>query len=249
MDRRSKMIDPRVNIISERLKKIKRILVVVSCKGGVGKSSFASILSLTLSNFGYKVGLLDLDFFGPSTHLILGIKRLRFKEERGVVPIVFKNIKFISLVLWAKEYAIPFRGKEASNAILELLSITRWGNLDFLIVDMPPGIGDITLDVLKLFKRGEFILVTTPSPLSLEVIKRFVKLLRKNGAKIIGVVENMRRRKFKLKREEIKKLKLKILASIGFENKFEEDLGNSKKLMETKFAEEVKKFIKEHLLK
>ncbi|RLF93197.1 ATP-binding protein, partial [Thermococci archaeon] len=150
-------MDPRLNIIDERLKNIKKVIAVSGGKGGIGKSSVASVLSLNLSKMGYRVGLLDMDFCGPSTHIILGIKDIYPEEDKGVIPPQSHGIKFMSIIYYAGDNPSPLRGVDISNALIELLAVTLWGELDFLIIDMPPGIGDAILDVIRLIKKIEFL--------------------------------------------------------------------------------------------
>jgi ATP-binding protein involved in chromosome partitioning len=156
-------LDPRLEVIDKRLENVKTLVPVSGVKGGIGKSLVASTLALTLSEMGYRVGLMDLDFSGPSTHIILGISGVYPEEERGIVPPDVHGIKFLSIIYYAGDNPSPLRGVDISNAMIELLAITQWGSLDFLIVDMPPGIGDIILDTIRLMKRAEFLIVTTPS--------------------------------------------------------------------------------------
>jgi len=150
-------MDARVSVIEKRLKNIKRIISVASGKGGVGKSLVASSLALNLSKKGFKIGLLDLDLYGPSSHIILGVKDVFPKEEKGIIPPNVHGINFMSIVYFTEDKPSPFRGIDISNIIIELLAITQWGSLDFLIIDMPPGMGDETLDVIRLIKKSEFL--------------------------------------------------------------------------------------------
>jgi len=163
-------MDPRLTIIERRLKDIKRIIAVSGGKGGVGKSLTASVMALIFSRLGYKTGLLDLDFGGPSIHTVLGLKGALPREEKGIIPPDAHGIKFMSIIHYAGDNPSPIRGIDISNAMIELLAITRWGRLDFLIIDMPPGIGDSTLDVIRLLKRAEFLIITTESRVTLDVV-------------------------------------------------------------------------------
>ena len=160
-------IEPRTSVIDKRLRNIKRIISVASGKGGVGKSLVASSLALSLSRKGYKTGLMDLDLYGPSSHIILGVKDVYPQEEKGIVPPEVHGIRFMSIVYYTDDKPSPFRGTDISNIIIELLAITQWGSLDFLIIDMPPGIGDETLDVIRFIKDSKFLVVTTPSKVCL----------------------------------------------------------------------------------
>jgi ATP-binding protein involved in chromosome partitioning len=234
------VVDPRASVINERLKRIGRIIAVSSGKGGVGKSLVATTLALTLARKGYKVGLFDLDFTSPSTHLILGAKDAQPKEEKGIVPPVVKGLAYMSLVYYSGDHATPLRGADISNVLIELLSVTQWGELDFLVVDMPPGIGDAVLDLVRLVKRIEFLIVTTTSLLAFETVKKQVSLLRDLKVPIIGVVENMKMHRAKNIAQETKKLGLKFLAEIPYDPKVEEAIGDEKKLLDTTLAQRIK---------
>ena len=171
------MIDPRVPIISERLRSIRRIIAVSSGKGGVGKSLVASVLALTLVKRGFKVGFFDIDFTSPSSHVILGVKEIQPEEKNGIIPPIVHGLKYMSIIHYVGDRASPLRGADFSNALIELLAVTVWGELDFLIVDMPPGISDAALDVIRLIRKAEFLVVTTPSRLAFETIRKFIDLL------------------------------------------------------------------------
>ena len=233
-------MDPRASVINERLKGIGRIIAVSSGKGGVGKSLVATTLALTLARKGYKVGLFDLDFTSPSTHLIMGVKDAQPKEEKGIVPPVVKGLAYMTLVYYSGDQAAPLRGEDVSNALIELLSVTQWGELDVLVVDMPPGISDAVLDLVRLVKRIEFLIVTTPSLLAFETVKKQVSLLKDLKVPIIGVVENMKMNTAKNIEQETKKLGLKFLAEIPFDLKVEEAIGDEKKLLGTTLAQRIK---------
>ena len=118
-------MDPRLNVIDERLLGIKRIIAISGGKGGVGKSSVSSMLSLILKDMGKEVGLIDLDLSGPTDHIILGVKDVFPEEEKGIIPPRLRGIKFMSIVYFIKENPLPLRGEDFSNAIIELLAITR----------------------------------------------------------------------------------------------------------------------------
>ena len=175
-------MDPRTSIIEKRLTGIKRIILVASGKGGVGKSMVASNLALSLFEKGYKTGLLDLDFYGPSSHIILGVKKYGLpEEEKGIIPFDVNGIKFMSIVFFTEDKPAPFRGSDISNVIVELLAITQWGSLDFLIIDMPPGIGEETLDIIRLVKKNEFLIVTTPSKVSIGAVYKLLLILKEQN--------------------------------------------------------------------
>ena len=238
------MIDPRTSVIDERLKNINRIMAVSSGKGGVGKSMVATALALHLSKNGSRVGLFDLDFTGPSTHIILGAPaNLQPSEEKGIVPPAYQGLSYMSLVYYVGDKAAPLRGADISNALIELLAVTQWGKLDYLVIDMPPGISDAVLDLVRLVKRIEFLIVTTPSLLAFEVVKKQVSLLCELGMPIIGVVENMKMGKTNCIETATKKLGLKYLGAIAYDSAVETSIGNPEKLLETSVGQSISKIL------
>jgi len=242
------VIDPRSSVVNERLKKIKRIIAVSSGKGGVGKSMVATALALSLSRDGYNVGLFDLDFTGPSTHIILNVpKNLQPLEDKGLVPPKVENLNYMSLVYFVGDNPAPLRGLDISNAILELLTVTQWGELDFLVIDMPPGISDAVLDVVRFIKRIEFLIITTPSLLAFEVVKKQVTFLLNMKLPIIGVVENMKMDKTDAIEREVPKLNLRYLCPILFDAKVESSIGYPSKLLRTSLGTAMKQ-IKDYIL-
>jgi ATP-binding protein involved in chromosome partitioning len=226
--------------VNERMKQISKIIAVSSGKGGVGKSLVASTLALTLAKKGCQVGLFDLDFTSPSTHLILGIKGVQPREDGGLLPPDVHDMKYMSIIYYTGERATPLRGTDVSNALIELLSITKWGKLDFLIIDMPPGIGDATLDLLLLIKDIRFLIVTTPSQLAFETVRKLASLLKELKIQVIGVVENMRMASDGSVKGQTLKLGLDFLGVIPYDPKVEEALGHADKLLGTTFAEKVR---------
>jgi ATP-binding protein involved in chromosome partitioning len=228
-------MDPRPRIIETRLSEVGRIVAVSGGKGGIGKSSVASALALWLAAKGHQVGLLDLDFSGPSTHVILGIEGSRPVEDEGLIPPRVHGVSYMSIIHFAGNNPSPLRGADVSNAIIELLAITLWGELDFLVIDMPPGIGDATLDVIRLVKRMEFLAVTTASRLALEVTKKELRMLQEVSAPILGVVENMQRIDGSKVGEEVKSLGIPFLGAIPFDEGFEAAIGRTEGLLDTVF--------------
>ena len=242
------MVDPRTSIINKRLAKIKRIIAVSSGKGGVGKSLVATTLALTLAHEGCKVGLFDLDFTSPSTHIILNAEKTQPKEDKGIVPPIVHGLEYMSLVYFSGDNPAPLRGADVSNALIELLSVTQWGTLDFLVIDMPPGIGDVILDLLRLVNRIEFLIVTTSSLLAFETVKKQVNLLCELKAPIIGVVENMKMTKANSVKEETEKLGLRFLAEVSFDPKVEDAIGDEARLLETSIGKTIKQVVKKSIL-
>lgn len=239
------MIDPRISIINERMEEVDRIIAISSGKGGVGKSLVASTLALILVKKGYKVGLFDLDFTSPSTHIILGVDNVQPIEEKGVVPPLIYGLRYMTIVYYSGSRAVPLRGPDVSNALIEMFSITRWGKLDFLIIDMPPGIGDATLDILRLMKRISFLIVTTPSRLAFETVRKLIGLLKDLKIQTVGIVENMKMNKSSIIRERVNELGVKFLGEIAYDQMIERVLGNVHGLLRTSFAGEVEKLVEE----
>jgi ATP-binding protein involved in chromosome partitioning len=237
-------MDVRTSVIEKRLSKVKRIISVASGKGGVGKSLIASSLALSLSKKGHKVGLLDLDLYGPSSHIILGVNDFSFpEEEKGILPHNVSGIKFMSIVYFSEDKPAPLRGIDITNVIIELLAITQWGELDYLIIDMPPGIGDETLDVIHLVKKSEFLVVSIPSTVAMAAVKKLLNILKELRLPIIGVVENMKLSESDLIKKEVESMNLKHLGSIGYDYDLEEAIGKPEKLIETNFMKDFEKVV------
>jgi ATP-binding protein involved in chromosome partitioning len=237
-------MDVRVSVIEKRLKNIKRIISVASGKGGVGKSLVASSLALSLSKRGHKVGLLDLDLYGPSSHIILGVDDYGFPdEEKGIIPPKINGINFMSIVYFTEDKPAPLRGIDITNVIIELLSITQWGELDYLIIDMPPGIGDETLDVIRLIKKNEFLVVSTPSKVAMAAVGKLLTILKELNLPIVGVLENMKMVESDYVKDGISKMDLTYLGSIAFDEKLEDSIGDPDKLLKTIFMEDLNKSI------
>jgi len=241
-------MDPRIPLISERLRKVRRIIAVSSGKGGVGKSLVASVLALALAEKEYKVGFLDVDFTSPSSHIILGIDRVQPEEKNGIIPPIIHGVKYMSIIYYVGDRASPLRGAEFSNALIELLAVTVWGDLDFLIIDMPPGISDATLDILRLIRKTEFLVVTSSSRLAFETVRKFIGLLVELNVPVLGVLENMKMTDSSFIRKEVEERDIKFLGEVPFDEKIEESLGNVKKLLNIKFGKALKRMIDEKII-
>jgi ATP-binding protein involved in chromosome partitioning len=229
-------LDPRLEVVAERLKNTGRIIAFASGKGGVGKTLIAATAALLLAR-SYKVGLLDLDFYGPSSHIPLGAKLQTPREERGVIPPRVGGISFMSIAHYLPAEPIPLRGQAYTNLLLEVLAITRWGRLDFLLVDMPPGYGEATLDLARLVGRAEFLVVTTSSPLAIETARKTLRLLDKLGAKVTGVLENMWHGEGRsLASRMAEELEVEYLGALPYDPAVEGALGEAGRLLKTRFA-------------
>ena len=238
-------MDVRLSVIDKRLSKINRIISVASGKGGVGKSLVASTLALNLSKKGNRVGLLDLDIYGPSSHVILGVDDFSFpEEEKGIVPHKINTISFMSIVYFSEDKPAPLRGVDITNVIVELLAITQWGELDYLIIDMPPGIGDETLDVIKLVKKAEFLVVSTPSKVAIAAVEKLLRILKELKLPILGVVENMKMKKTDMVRKNVSDIDVPYLGSIDFDTDLEGSIGKTGELFRTGFMKDLDKIVK-----
>ncbi|MBN1682524.1 P-loop NTPase [Candidatus Bathyarchaeota archaeon] len=237
------MTDPRLNIIPERFKGVKNIIAVSSGKGGVGKSMVSVSLALAIRDKGFTVGLLDLDFTSPSTHIILGAPSLFPSEDKGIVPPITNGLHYMSIVHYSADKPAPLRGSDQSDAIIELLAITRWEKLDYLIIDMPPGLGDATLDMIRLIPRITFLVVSTPSRLAFESVKKLLLLLIELKIPIKGVAENMVMEESNYIKTEIQKLDLRYLTKIAFNKEVEDSIGDPDKIVSSKFHKDVSKIL------
>lgn len=178
---------------------VKNIIAVVSGKGGVGKSTVSANLALALAADGAKVGLMDADIYGPSQHIMFGIRgdRPMMKDNGGkglIVPIEKFGIKIMSIGLLIDEkQAVVWRGPMVSSAIRQFVSDVDWGELDYLIIDMPPGTGDIHLTMVQTVPVTGVIVVTTPQLIALADAKKGIAMFSQAQLKVpvIGLVENM----------------------------------------------------------
>jgi ATP-binding protein involved in chromosome partitioning len=182
------------------LKDISNIILVSSGKGGVGKSTVASNLALSLAADGAKVGLLDADIYGPSVPTMFGLvgakpsARETADGKTLILPIEKYGIKILSLGFFADpDQPVPWRGPMASNAVKQLFNDADWGELDYLIVDLPPGTGDIHITITQGFPIAGAIVVTTPQQVALADTRKGLAMFRMTGINIpvLGVIENM----------------------------------------------------------
>jgi ATP-binding protein involved in chromosome partitioning len=171
-----------------------RVIAVVSGKGGVGKSSVAVNLAAALSRMGQRVGVLDADVYGHSVPHLLGIRQKPVLVDKMIVPPVRQdlNLKLMSIGFFLEDNdPVMWRGPMLHRALEQFLSDVHWGELDTLVVDMPPGTGDVSISLGQLLPRAEAIVVTTPQPLAQEVASRAATMARKTSMRLLGVVENM----------------------------------------------------------
>jgi len=175
------------------LPKVKNIVAVASGKGGVGKSTTAVNLALALASEGAAVGLLDADIYGPSLPMMLGIEgRPESPDGQSMNPMIGHGIEANSIgFLVDQDNPMVWRGPMATSALEQLLRQTNWGELDYLIVDMPPGTGDIQLTLAQRVPVTGAVIVTTPQDIALIDAKKGLKMFEKVGVPILGLVENM----------------------------------------------------------
>lgn len=187
--------DPQELNIAKTLSKIKNKLIVMSGKGGVGKSSFATNLAVILAGKGFSTGLLDVDLHGPSIAGMLGIKGLLdVTEDQQVVPkIVGDRLKVVSMQSLMKDpdQAVIWRGPAKTGIIRQFIADVRWEALDFLIVDSPPGTGDEPLSVAQTITGAKALIVTTPQDVALADVRKSINFCRTVNLEIVGLVENM----------------------------------------------------------
>tara|TARA_B100001250_G_scaffold239862_1_gene206135 strand:- start:3129 stop:3806 length:678 start_codon:yes stop_codon:yes gene_type:complete len=170
---------------------IKKIIAFGSAKGGVGKSSITASIALSLSKT-KTVGILDADIYGPNQNILFEInEKPSFDASKSIKPIKKNNIQIISMgSILDQDKAAAWRGPMISAAIKQLINSTKWGNLDYLLIDMPPGTGDAYLTVFKEIKVNHFILVTTPNRLAISDAQKTISLLEKLDVDILGYILN-----------------------------------------------------------
>ncbi len=181
--------------IRETMAQIKNKLLILSGKGGVGKSTVAVHLAVALSDRGFLTGLLDIDLHGPSIPGMLGLSGQRVTAEEGLLkPLVYgQRLKVISMasILGDQDTALIWRGPRKGGAIRQLLGDVHWGSLDFLVIDAPPGTGDEPLSVAQSIPGVRAVVVTTPQQVAVQDVRRSLRFLDKLALPIVGVIENM----------------------------------------------------------
>ena len=177
------------------LQGVKNIIAVASGKGGVGKSTTAANLALAMKQEGARVGLLDADIYGPSQGIMMGVAegvRPETKDEKFFVPIVAHGLQVMSMAFLVTESTpLVWRGPMVSGAMQQLLTQTLWDDLDYLIIDLPPGTGDIQLTLSQKVPVSGSVIVTTPQDLALLDAKKGIEMFNKVNVPVLGIVENM----------------------------------------------------------
>ena len=169
-----------------------RVIAVASGKGGVGKSSLTANLAVAFSQRGHRVGVLDADVYGHSIPHILGIRQKPVAVDELIVPPVKGDLKLMSIGFFLDgNEPVMWRGPMLHRALEQFLTDVHWGDLDVLVVDMPPGTGDVSISLGQLLPRAEVVVVTTPQKLAQDVASRAASMARKTNMRLLGVVENM----------------------------------------------------------
>jgi len=179
---------------AKELNKIKNVIAVMSGKGGVGKSLVSSLVAMALRRQGKSVGILDADITGPSIPRIFGINDRASGNESGIMPIASKTgieVMSINLLLNNEDEAVIWRGPLIAQALNQFWDEVLWGNLDYMIVDLPPGTADAPLTILQTLPISGIIIVFTPQTLTAMVVRKAVKMAQSMSKPIIGVIENM----------------------------------------------------------
>jgi Mrp family chromosome partitioning ATPase len=181
--------------VDESLQKIKNKFIVLSGKGGVGKTSVSVNLAMALANKGFRVGIMDVDLHGPDVPRMLGLKgMLDLSKNNKLNPMSYSpNLKVVSIesLIASKDDAIIWRGPLKYSAIRQFIGEVEWGELDFLIIDSPPGTGDEPLTVAQLISDARAIIVTTPQEVSLADVRKSINFCKTVKMKIFGLIENM----------------------------------------------------------
>jgi ATP-binding protein involved in chromosome partitioning len=188
------MTTPEAKNKTQQVKGVKHIVAVASGKGGVGKSTTAVNLALALAAEGARVGLLDADIYGPSLPKMLGIEMQKpdSKDGKTIEPLLAHGIQAMSIgFLVGEDTPMVWRGPMATSALSQLINDTNWRDLDYLVVDMPPGTGDIQLTLAQKVPVTGAVIVTTPQDIALLDAKKGLKMFEKVGIPILGIVENM----------------------------------------------------------
>src|SRR6202142_368301 len=172
---------------------VKNLVAVASGKGGVGKTTVAVNLAIALKTLGFTVGLLDADVYGPNVPVMLGAtEQPRAVDEKTIIPVEAYGIKTISMgLLNPGDKPLVWRGPMLHSVMQQFLRNVRWGQLDYLIADLPPGTGDVQLSLIQTVAVSGAVLVTTPSVVALADVRKAVEMFRQVNVEILGVVENM----------------------------------------------------------
>ncbi|MFA7332579.1 MAG: Mrp/NBP35 family ATP-binding protein [Candidatus Delongbacteria bacterium] len=180
------------NQLPKLLNQVKHVVAVASGKGGVGKSAVASNLAVALAAAGYRTGLLDADIYGPSVQLIMGTLERPFVQDNKIIPLEAHGVHMLSIGhLIEEDAAMIWRGPMVMQALTQLMQDVLWPELDFMVVDMPPGTGDAQLTMAQRVKLSGVVVVTTPQEVALIDARKAITMFRKVEVPILGIIENM----------------------------------------------------------
>lgn len=171
---------------------VRHLIAVGSGKGGVGKTTVAVNLAISLSRLGHKVGLMDADVYGPNVPLMMGIQDTPLVRRQQIVPLEQYGLRLMSMgFLNPGDRPVIWRGPMLHNVIQQFIRNVEWGDLDYLVIDLPPGTGDVQLSLIQTVPLSGAIVVTTPSDVSLEDARKAVHMFRQVRVPVLGIVENM----------------------------------------------------------
>jgi ATP-binding protein involved in chromosome partitioning len=186
-------ISPKTQFKKNKINGVKKIIAVSSCKGGVGKSTIAVNLAIALKNLKYNVGILDADIYGPSLPKMIGIlEKPKSEDGANLIPIKKFNIQCMSIgFMVSEETPMIWRGPMVASTIKTFTNKVLWDNVDFLIIDMPPGTGDALLTFSQEIDIDGALIVTTPQDIAIIDVKRGIEMFKRTNVKILGIIENM----------------------------------------------------------
>src|SRR6202790_2642049 len=172
---------------------VKNLVAIASGKGGVGKTTVAVNLALALAKLGHKVGLMDADVYGPNVPIMLGTHtEPQATQDKRIIPVMAQGIKMISMgLLNPGDKPMIWRGPMLHSVITQFLRSVEWGQLDYLIIDLPPGTGDVQLTLIQTVAVTGAVVVTTPSTVALADVRKAIEMFRQVNVEVLGVVENM----------------------------------------------------------
>jgi len=186
-------IKPKFSIKKNKINGVKKIIAISSAKGGVGKSTVATNIAIAIKKLGFKTGILDADVYGPSIPLMLGVnEKPKSKDGIKLIPIKKFDIDLISIgLLVSEDTPMIWRGPMVASTVKTFTNKVIWNDLDFLIIDMPPGTGDALLTFSQEIDINGIVIVTTPQKIALADVRRGIEMFKKINVKILGIIENM----------------------------------------------------------
>jgi ATP-binding protein involved in chromosome partitioning len=237
--------DPRKLLIERRLANVNNVIPVMSPKGGVGKTLISTLMALAIAENNSSVGILDLDVTNPSIHVILNLDPgVKPSEDKGVIPPKVHGIKAMSIAYYTEGKPLPLRGSEITKVVREILAITIWGSLDYLIIDTPPGMSDVHLEILSNVGKARPLLVTTPHILSVYSVRSLLTILKEVGTPIVGLVENMSENPTDVVIDLCREFKIRYLGNVPLESLLALSVGNMTLMKKTRAYSRVAEIIK-----